>query len=185
VPPGCIGIERPETDGKAVVWLDGHEISFDAEGVVIFGPLVPTRRHVLTIRLGPGSELIAPLRFRTGATTWRLGNLIGCGLDNHSGSFLYQRAFEWKEKGAKEVLLDLGEVGLAARVWINDRSIADLPWPPYRADISSAIREGTNRLKVEVFNSQANAMAVGPWRYRLHNIARNGLHGPVRVLVTK
>jgi beta-galactosidase/beta-glucuronidase len=110
---------------------------------------------------------------------------------------MYETAFEFP--GAPQdqrVLLDLGEVGLAAEVWINGEKAGERAWRPFVFDITHCVRRGANQLRVRVANSNAGAMAQGDpvyerggWgvkftseRDRLRTLHPNGLEGPVRIL---
>jgi hypothetical protein len=81
------------------------------------------------------------------------------GVRFFSGTATYTKAVdaprEWFRDGAR-TLLDLGEVGDMADVTINGRSLG-LSWkPPYRLDVTDALRAGRNELVVQVTNGWTN-----------------------------
>ncbi|HEU5079139.1 MAG TPA: glycosyl hydrolase [Opitutaceae bacterium] len=86
------------------------------------------------------------------------------GLKYFSGTAVYTKTFEvkseWLKPGAgAQILLDLGRVGDVANVSVNDREI-DVVWaPPYRVDVSHALRPGENRLTIRVTNEWTNRIA--------------------------
>ena len=103
----------------------------------------------------------------------------------------------------KRLWLDLGRVRFVAEAYINGRSVGTLWHPPFRVDITDAVRAGRNELVVEVVNTWSNRL-VGDARsegrdYCRTNIARSltwqvpwketpllesGLLGPVRLMTT-
>ncbi|MDR1371707.1 MAG: hypothetical protein LBJ17_01075 [Dysgonamonadaceae bacterium] len=65
--------------------------------------------------------------------------------------------FKVKEKQVT-VSLDLGEVEMIAAVTLNGKRLRTLWTPPYRIDITDAIREGDNDLQVEVTSTWFNRL---------------------------
>jgi hypothetical protein len=51
-------------------------------------------------------------------------------------------------------------VGVAAEVYLNDIRCGTLWAPPYRVDLTAAVREGANALRIVVHNTAANALSV-------------------------
>jgi hypothetical protein len=135
---------------------------------------------------------------RTGE--FRLASWTDSTLAHYSGSALYETSFRLDEFPAGErLLLDLGEVGLAAEVWINGQHAGERGWRPFEFDITPFARRGSNKLRVRVANSNAGWMSQGDpiyergaWgvkfrseRDRLRTLRPNGLEGPVRILAEK
>jgi hypothetical protein len=71
------------------------------------------------------------------------------------------------------VRLDLGIVHSAAEVWVNDKPCGMRLWAPYEFDISGAVMQGTNRVRVRVANLINNSYG---------DARESGLRGPVRVI---
>jgi len=121
----------------------------------------------------------------------RAGSWAELGLPYYSGKGIYEKSFEFGgiEEG-RRYFLDLGKVGVAARVWINGKPMGSRLWRPYRFDITSGLRSGENRLQIEVANTLANyfsqfeqlkdaplyAGGSQPW------MLPSGLMGPVTIL---
>ena len=119
----------------------------------------------------------------TGYSLYRVGSWTNTGLANYSGSASYEKDFELPpEFKGKRIYLDCGEVGVTAEVWVNEQRVGERVWKPFRFDITREARIGTNRLRIEVSNTEANARAVANHRQLLDNIELNGLLGPVRIL---
>ena len=99
------------------------------------------------------------------------------GDDTFSGWMRYETRFEAKNGAAA---LDLGLVGECAHAWLNGVDLGERIHAPYVFDISSAVREGTNELTVEVTNSLVHQQ---PDPFSLYMpISPSGLLGPVEIL---
>jgi hypothetical protein len=90
----------------------------------------------------------------------------------YSGTAVYRTEFFVGAVTRGQIaVLDLGEVADIARVFLNDREIGVLWQPPFRADVTSLLREGANELAVHVANRWINRLigdeAVDPgFRYQ-------------------
>jgi len=81
------------------------------------------------------------------------------GVKYFSGTGTYARTIqapkEWFQKGAR-LWLDLGAVKNLAEVTLNGKSL-DIVWkPPFRVDVTEALKPGANRLEVKVTNLWVN-----------------------------
>ena len=91
------------------------------------------------------------------------------------GVFTYIRKFNvQKAASTGKVFLDLGKVYEIAHVTVNGKEIGFQLWSPFVFDLSAALLEGENELRVEVSNSMANLYEEGSFP--------SGLHGPVKIL---
>ncbi len=81
------------------------------------------------------------------------------GIKYFSGTATYSKSFDapqaWLKPGA-HIWLDLGSVKNLAQVSINGKSFGIVWKEPYRVDITSALKAGTNSLEVKVTNGWAN-----------------------------
>ena len=83
--------------------------------------------------------------------TKELFNVTGSGeLPYFSGNIRYESTVEIKEEG--NYLLDLGQVGEAADLYINGKCAGSKIVPPYVFDVSGFIRKGSNEICVMVSN---------------------------------
>ncbi|WP_409344669.1 glycosylhydrolase-like jelly roll fold domain-containing protein [Paenibacillus sp. MBLB4367] len=101
------------------------------------------------------------------------------GMAHYSGTVEYAGEFHLDpvDADAHTIRLDLGDVREMAEVRLNGVDLGVRMWQPYLyADITEAIRPGTNRLCIRVTNSLANA-------YNRVSLP-SGLLGPVCVEVT-
>ena len=116
----------------------------------------------------------------------------------YSGTASYTKTFISKVSGNKPVWLDLGKVANLAEVKVNGQSCGIVWTPPYRVDISKALKKGTNSLTIEVTNTWANRLmgdqrlpenkritkTTAPYRLEGKPLQEAGLLGPV-VLMTE
>jgi len=176
-------------------------------------PPAPPRRVRLTVDAPPGTEgkplsLDIPeneiperaIVFAPRTTPFTLASWTDSTLANYSGSALYETSFDLAELPPGEhLVLDLGNVGLAAEVWVNDQKAGERAWRPFEIDFTPHAHRGPNRLCIRVANSNAGWMAQGDPFYqqgswgvnfasehdRLRTLRPNGLEGPVRILAVK
>ena len=122
------------------------------------------------------------------------------GIQFYSGTAVYRKAFEAPASLAgKSAWLDLGDVRELAEVKVNGKSCGTTWSPPFRVDISRALKPGANQLEIEVVNFWPNRIigdASLPEDQRLTRtnirkltpetpLMRSGLFGPVRLLECK
>jgi hypothetical protein len=89
----------------------------------------------------------------------------------YSGTATYTQSFRWqpskqpkKQKGqlagapSTQVYLDLGTVANLAEVRVNGQPCGIAWTPPYRLDITKALKKGDNQLEISVTNTWANRL---------------------------
>jgi len=88
------------------------------------------------------------------------------GIKFFSGHAVYSTAFDLPQAPAKDerLFLDLGAVHVMAAVKLNGKDLGILWKPPFRLDVTSAVRPGRNDLEVRVVNLWINRM-VGDARF--------------------
>jgi hypothetical protein len=123
------------------------------------------------------------------------------GIKFYSGAATYTKAFELADVSsftshASRLYLDLGNLRELAEVRVNGQSCGIVWAPPFRVDISQAVKPGTNTLAVDVVNFWPNRLigdaSLPPEkRFTKTNIRKltqdtplmeSGLFGPVRLL---
>ncbi len=110
-------------------------------------------------------------------TITELVNITGRGgMPRFSGTVRYTSTVELTQA---DTVLDLGEVGETAEVFINGRSAGVRLFPPYRFDLAGLTRDGENELEVLVTNTLG---------YRIHDgfsqflmLPPSGIVGPIVV----
>jgi hypothetical protein len=127
------------------------------------------------------------------------------GIRHYSGIASYHTTFMFPEEWMTEddvIQLDLGRVEEVAEVFLNGKPIRITWYPPHSVDITDAVKEGENRLIIEVANVLNNQLVMDaqrPAEYRrlksninklpnawMHPMAEaelreSGLMGPVEV----
>jgi hypothetical protein len=81
------------------------------------------------------------------------------GIRYYSGTAVYRTTFQSEIRNPKsEIFLDLGAVEVMARIRLNGKDCGIAWKPPYRVDITDAIRAGSNDLEISVVNLWINRM---------------------------
>jgi hypothetical protein len=82
------------------------------------------------------------------------------GVKYYSGRAVYRTGFDWQAGAGSpgRCMLDLGEVAVMARVKLNGQDCGIAWKPPYRVDVSGALKAGRNELEVTVVNQWANRL---------------------------
>ncbi|MCX6872589.1 MAG: glycosyl hydrolase [Verrucomicrobia bacterium] len=75
------------------------------------------------------------------------------GIKYYSGTAVYRTTFQAK-KG--QAYLDLGKVEVMADVTLNGKPLGTLWKPPYRVDVTEALKDGENKLELKVVNLLIN-----------------------------
>jgi hypothetical protein len=130
------------------------------------------------------------------------------GVKFFSGTATYSKNIQVQQSwlaAEQKVVIDLGAVNDLAEVALNGRSLGILWKPPYRMDVTSAIRAGANTVQIKVTNEWNNRIAgdrgAPPERRVLSGAAAggrggggggaapqvpaSGLLGPVRLIAEK
>jgi hypothetical protein len=116
-------------------------------------------------------------------------------IKHFSGKAIYTKNIDLDIHSEKPIYLDLGVVKNIADVWLNGKHLGVAWTAPWRIDISPAIKQGQNQLKIEVINLWPNRLigdAALPPEKRLTNtnivfkadapLLPSGLLGPVTIL---
>jgi len=122
------------------------------------------------------------------------------GIKFYSGTAVYGKTVSIPDSALRTphsaLLLDLGDVRELAEVKVNGQSCGIVWAPPFRVDITSAVKPGENKLEIEIVNFWPNRVIgdAGPaagQRFTRTNIRNlkastalmeSGLIGPVRLL---
>jgi hypothetical protein len=91
----------------------------------------------------------------------------------YSGTAVYKNVFTLNSKPKKDIYINLGRIGVMAKVKINGKYVGGAWTEPYRVNITKAVRSGENTLEVEVVNTWVNRLSGGSME--------SGLIGPVRI----
>jgi hypothetical protein len=82
------------------------------------------------------------------------------GVKYFSGTGTYRTRFTAAlfTNHVSRIFLDFGRVEVIAEVWLNGKPLGTLWKPPFRVDITDAIKDGTNELEVRVTNLWPNRL---------------------------
>lgn len=91
-------------------------------------------------------------------TDWTL--LTDEALKHHSGTAVYHKDFDRpRHQGpGQRVYLRIDGLEAVSRIWINGRHAGDIWCSPWEVDVTDFLKEGTNRLRIEVANQLTNRM---------------------------
>ncbi len=177
VPPLASTIKMPPMRYPSLAFIDGQKCTSAPEIAIDKGA------KEITFRVDSREMITSPFIVTTVSRLLPLGTWMQPGLEHFSGQMTYEKDIEISSALlAERLLLDCGEVGVVAEAWINGQSIGSRAWAPFAFDLSEHARVGTNRLKVRIANTEANARAVGASRGILKNIDVNGWIGPARLV---
>lgn len=123
----------------------------------------PEPKKVLEITTPWSLRLVNTFRdFEKTITLKQLENLSknqDADLKYFSGTAYYSNDFTLDAIPAhKRLCLDLGKVNFMAKVKINGQYVGGVWTPPYRVDITDAVKPGANHVEIEVVNTWANRM---------------------------
>lgn len=118
------------------------------------------------------------------------------GIKYYSGTASYSQQFQFASNN-KRTWLDVGEVANMATIYVNGIHCGVAWTAPYRVDISHALREGMNDLKIEVTNTWANRLigdqflpeekritwTTAPFRLKGKPLLKAGLLGPITLKI--
>jgi len=139
---------------------------------------------------------IKPVEFKS-LTDW--SKSLNDSIKYYSGSAHYNTTFEVKklDKDANYII-DLGIAKSIAKVFVNGKEMGGAWTPPYKVDITKALKKGRNTLQVKVVNTWINRLIgdgklpkderpttviYGPSPTR--SLQSSGLLGPVKIDVIK
>lgn len=77
-----------------------------------------------------------------------------------SGNMIYTTDIDvdLTKTGKQQVKLNLGKVAKMAKVWINGQYVGGVWSQPYSVDISSALKQGKNNIRIDVVNTWVNRL---------------------------
>jgi hypothetical protein len=94
-------------------------------------------------------------------------------------AFYHQQFTAAKVPAKKHIYLEIDHVNDYARVTLNGKELGARSWQPYRWEVTSALKEGSNDLVIEV---NATPERQSPFSAPSPHLASSGLLGPVRLV---
>jgi hypothetical protein len=186
-PPGLKEITIP-TD-KATVWANGAKVPVNDGIAKIQHP--PSGVSHIAIRLKmergeyAGAAFEQPIKLKIGGGTIQPGLWSDYALSTYSGIGVYKQTINFnKAETRQKISMDLGEVYVAAEVFVNAKSAGVRVAEPFKFDLSGLVQSGENEIEIRVANTLAphysmpkKAMHLGP--------LKSGLVGPVQLKISK
>lgn len=177
IPPVARTLQIPHPKDSYLVFVGNKSVPATEEIIL------PRGTRSVTLRVSARETLEHPFTIGTTPATLPLGTWKAPGLENFSGTMIYERSVEVPASFlAERVLLDCGVVGVCAEAWVNGNALGKRPWSPFVFDVTEQLHPGENYIKVRVANTEGNARAVGPWVDNLAKIDIDGWHGPARLV---
>ncbi|MDH6311965.1 hypothetical protein M2137_000728 [Parabacteroides sp. PFB2-10] len=149
----------------------------------------------------PESDPVIPESY-TLETLGSWTDLPGEDLKRNKGTALYTNTFMMEKNPESDYRLDLGDVRESARVRVNGQDAGTLYAVPFRTNIGALLRDGENRIELEVTNLPANRIAdydrrgvewrifheinfvsitYQPTQFDIWGVVPSGLLGPVTI----
>ena len=93
------------------------------------------------------------------------GNWTQQGLAFYSGLVSYHMTVEIQSVENQKIILKIPRfAGIALAIKVNDMDAGVLGWEPYQIDITNLIKQGSNRVEIQVFGHRRNSH--GPLHYK-------------------
>jgi hypothetical protein len=128
-----------------------------------------------------GAAFAEPVELEIGGGKVPTGPWADLGLPTYSGIGVYEQKLDFTEKElGHQIILDLGQVLVAAEVLVNGRSAGVRLADPYQFDLSELLQPGENTISIRVANTLAPHYTVTNKVFNL-GPTTSGLLGPVIV----
>jgi hypothetical protein len=88
----------------------------------------------------------------------RIGDWAGQGYPYFSGTGVYTKEFQFERDSNMRYYLLIEEVGDVVEMFLNGKAIKTCLWPPFEAEITNYLRNGSNILMLKITNSPSNFM---------------------------
>lgn len=182
-PPGLAKLHL-HTDANVRVWVDGVEAEVQGGVATVTNPPAGVSTVAICAQMRPGEYAGAvftqPIGLVLQGGRIQLGAWADFAMPTYSGIGVYRQEVAFtKAELPYRTFIDLGEVHVAAEVFVNGQSAGVRLAHPFKFDISRHIRAGANDIEVRVANTIAPhyttipALHIGP--------TTSGLMGPVRL----
>lgn len=181
-PPGLRQLSL-NTRAGARVWVDG--VPAEVQDGTACVPKAPSGVSTVAIRLEMepgaygGAAFMLPIGLAIEGGTIQAGEWTKFGLPTYSGIGVYSQKVEFTaDELNRQIVLDLGQVLVAAEVLVDGRSVGIRLARPFKFDLTRFVTEGENRIEVRVANTIAPHYTVTNQAHNLGPTA-SGLIGPV------
>lgn len=99
-----------------------------------------------------------------------IGDISKQGYPFYSGQIIYEAEIDLSANNVDDyITLDLGSVHGSVEIYLNDRFITNLIWPPYKVNICD-LKPGKNKITIKYAGTLANILEGYPARFGLDKI---------------
>ena len=190
LPPGAKAMNL-KCVGKLECWVNGTPLLVEGSGpfykIILPEPESPRRVACLRIETKRGFEkgaaILEPITYEMGEGNIPLGSWDELGFLHYSGGMEYRLTVEAPAEPNRKVYLSLGRVRGTVEVFVNGVSCGTCIWHPYLFDITSALTQPTNDVRIRVFNTLGPHFAIGhPSAHVFEGHTKSGIFGPIKTL---
>jgi len=181
-PATAVAVKLPRLKSGTTVYYDGRKLTPGSDGSYAFGAAAG-KNDVVVLRMNGDESPADEPEFTLGTGALQAGSWTYNGLPYYSGSAAYEKTVEIPQAYiGRRLVLDCGDVGVAAEVQVNGKAAGTRVWLPFQFDITKLVQPGRNTIRILVTNTMENERAVENHADKLDQIKLNGLLGPVRIL---
>ncbi|UCH09521.1 MAG: hypothetical protein JSU61_09845, partial [Fidelibacterota bacterium] len=163
LPMGARAVAKPHILGDYTLFINGEVVNFPGDSDEIdISDLTSQDLNSLAVKVRAeeeGDGLLEPIKIICKQGGTRIGSWTEQGLAWYSGRAVYYKEFYLPDlylRSDIKLILELGDVGHCAEIWVNDKLVTYRPWPPFSADITSYVNSGQNTVSIVVANLLAN-----------------------------
>jgi len=190
LPPGAKSMTL-KCVGQLECWVNGTPLQIEGNGpeykIALPSPESPRRVACLRIEtkrgFTKGSAILEPITYEMGEGNIPLGSWDELGFMHYCGGMEYRLTVEPPADANRKVYLHLGRVRGTAEVFVNGVSCGTRVWHPYLFDITSALTQPANDVRIRVFNTLGPHFAIGhPSAHVFEGHTKSGIFGPIKTL---
>jgi hypothetical protein len=172
VPPGTRALVL-STDAAVRAWIDGRQVPVQNDTVHVPEPSEDKATVALRMEMAQGeyggAAIEEPIGLVLGGGEMPLGDWRKQGLPTYSGIGVYEQTIRLSEEEIRQnPVLDLGEVRVAAKVFVNGEAVGTRLAAPFKYDLKDTVTPGKNTITVHVANTLAP-------HYTIPDMSRNQL----------
>jgi hypothetical protein len=163
LPPGSVAISQPKAEHNIRIFVNGRSVEEPfRQGRLDIRPYADGGIDTLLVAIpihGPHEGLQEAIRVLCGPVKIAPGDWQDHGLWWYSGRGVYSKTVHIPQEYINQhtrLELDLGEVAFFAEIWVNGKLVQYFPWGPFKADVTTQLRPGSNTIVVVVANLLSN-----------------------------
>jgi len=173
---------------NATVWVNGTKVAVDGGVAKVKNPAEGVSNVAIRLEMERGEYAGAafekPLQLNLEGGTIQPGLWSEYALPTYSGIGVYRQSVNFSRAEArKDIEIDLGEVYVAAEVFVNGKSAGVKMAVPYKFNLSGLVQSGENEIEVRIANTLAPHYSI-PMKARDLGPVKSGLVGPVQLKVS-